>query len=63
MKIWGNKPIEERMKTDFESFFNDLQVLVDTDNLDESPKLYKKHPKVRIGIRRALIALKNRDPS
>jgi len=61
--VFGQKTLERNKVVDekiYEPFFKDLQELVDTNKLNESPKLYEKHPKVKIGIRRALIALENR---
>ncbi len=57
--VWGKKTLE-RKKIDIEPFLNDLQELVDTDRLNETPKLYEKYPAVRIGVRRALLVLKER---
>lgn len=59
LMVWGKK-MPERKKVDLEPFLNDLQELVDTDRLDETPKLYEKYPKVRVGIRRALVVCKKR---
>lgn len=57
--VYGRNTLE-RKKQDLEPFFQELVELVKNDELNKSADLYKKHPEVRIGLRRALLYLQKR---
>lgn len=67
--VWGNKTLSRSQdwKAELELFLDELSEMVKrlhhpNDAIDAS-ELYKKYPLVRVGIRRALLFIKNNDCS